>query len=331
MSPFISDGASAINMSDNLPTVLLLGPPYVFKFYEKQFSEKYSFLKPWESSMPLLQFLSAHGGSVKAAFCSGTSYITSDVLQNLPELRFITTSSAGLDCIDLRECKQRGVKVANAGSIFSQDVADMAVGLLIDVLRRVSAADRFVKAGLWNQKGDYPLGHKLGGRQVGIIGMGSIGLEVAKRLNAFGCVISYTSRNKKPPVNFPFYPHVQELAAKCEILVICCALTDQTRHMIGKSVMLALGRNGIIVNIARGAIINEKDLVECLLNREIAGAGLDVFEHEPDVPEELFELDNVVMTPHHAVMTEESTRDLFELAVGNLDAFFSNKPLMFEV
>ncbi|KAI7748608.1 hypothetical protein M8C21_012408 [Ambrosia artemisiifolia] len=232
---------------------------------------------------------------------------------------------------NLPNCKQRGVKVANAGSIFSEDVADAAVGLLIDVLRRVSAANRFVKAGLWPQNGDYPLGHKLSGRRVGIVGMGSIGLDVAKRLDAFGCIILYTSRNNKPHVKFPFYPNIQELAAKCEILVICCALTDQTRHMVDKSVMLALGRDGIIVNIARGAIINEKDLVECLLKQEIAGVGLDVFEDEPNVPEELFELDNVVMTPHHAVMTEESMRNLYELVVGNLDAFFSNKPLMFEV
>ncbi|KAI7748609.1 hypothetical protein M8C21_012409 [Ambrosia artemisiifolia] len=161
--------------------------------------------------------------------------------------------------------------------------------------------------------------------------MGSIGLNVAKRLDAFGCIILYTSRNKKPHVKFPFCTNIQELAAKCEILVICCALTNQTRHMVDKSVMLALGRDGIIVNIARGAIINEKDLVQCLLKHEIAGVGLDVFEDEPNVPKELFELDNVVMTPHHAVMTEESMRNLYELVVGNLDAFFSNKPLMFEV
>ncbi|KAJ0779287.1 putative oxidoreductase [Helianthus annuus] len=318
-------------MAGDLPNVLLLGPPSVFKSYEREFSEKFHFLKPWESSIPLHQFLSTHAGSVKAAFCSASSRVTTGVLQNLPELRFIVTSSVGVDHIDLHECKRRGVKVANAGSIFSEDVADAAVGLLIDVLRRISAANRFVKAGLWHQNGDYPLGHKLGGKRVGIVGMGSIGLDVAKRLNAFGCIISYTSRNEKRHVKFPFCPNIQELAAKSEILVICCALTDQTRHMIDKSVMLALGRDGIIVNIARGAIINEKDLVECLLQQEIAGVGLDVFENEPDVPEELLELDNVVMTPHHAVMTEESLRDLYELVVRNLDAFFSNKPLMFEV
>ncbi|KAI3800482.1 hypothetical protein L1987_28573 [Smallanthus sonchifolius] len=186
------------------------------------------------------------------------------------------TSSVGIDHIDLHECKKHGVKVANAGSIFSEDVADMAVGLLIDVLRKISPATRFVKDGLWPQNEVYPLGHKLGGTRVGIVGMGSIGFEVAKRLNSFR-------------------------------------------------------KNGIIVNVARGAVINEKDLFECLQKGEISGAGLDVFENEPDVPEEFFELDNVVMAPHHAVMTEESFRNLYELVVRNLEAFFSNKPLMFEV
>ncbi|KVH89165.1 D-isomer specific 2-hydroxyacid dehydrogenase, catalytic domain-containing protein [Cynara cardunculus var. scolymus] len=325
------DPSQKEKIADDLPSVLLLRQPFVFKVYERQFSEKFRFLKPWESSLPLHQFLSTHAASVQAAFFSAGRPITTDILQNLPELRFIMTSSAGLDHIDLNECKRRGIKVANAGSIFSEDVADTAVGLLIDVLRRVSAANWFVKAGLWQQKGDYPLGHKLGGKRVGVVGMGSIGLNVAKKLNTFGCIISYNSRKKKPHVTFPFYPNIQELAANCEIIIICCALMDQTRHMIDKNVMMALGKEGIIVNVARGAIINEKELVQCLLKGEIAGAGLDVFENEPNVPEELFHLDNVVMTPHNAVMTEESMNNLYEIVIGNLEAFFSNKPLIFEV
>lgn len=325
------DSSEKEKTADDLPKLLVFGPPFVFKAYEKQFSEKFHCLKPWESSIPLHQFLSTHASSVQAMFCSAYDPVTNEILQHLPELRFIATSSAGVNHIDLHECKRLGVKVVNAGSIFSEDVADTAFGLLIDVLRRVSAANRFVKAALWNEKKDYPLGHKLGGKRVGIVGMGSIGLEVTKRLNSFGCEISYTSRNKKPNLTFPFFPNILELSTNCEILVICCALTDQTRHMIDKNILLNLGKEGIIVNIARGAIINEKELVECLVKGEIGGAGLDVFENEPDVPEEFLELDNVVMTPHHAVMTGESMMNLFEVVVGNLDAFFSNKPLIFEV
>lgn len=168
----------------------------------------------------------------------------------------------------------------------------------------------------------------MGGKRVGIIGLGSIGLKVAKRLKAFGCKISYNSRTKKPCIPFAYYPNVLELAINCDILVICCALTDQTRHMINKEVLYALGKEGVIVNIARGAIIDEKELVACLVDGKIAGAGLDVFENEPEVPNELFDLDNVVLSAHRAVFTEQSFWDIYELMSGNLEAFFTNKPLL---
>ncbi|OMP00554.1 D-isomer specific 2-hydroxyacid dehydrogenase, NAD-binding protein [Corchorus olitorius] len=168
----------------------------------------------------------------------------------------------------------------------------------------------------------------LGGKRVGIVGLGSIGTEVAKRLEAFGCTISYNSRKKKPCVSYTFYPHVVELAANCDVLIICCALTDETYHLIDNKVLTALGENGVIVNIARGPIIDEKELVRCLVQGEIGGAGLDVFEHEPDVPTELFGLDNVVMSPHNAVFTNETFEDRRKLVVGNLEAFFSNEPLL---
>lgn len=218
--------------------------------------------------------------------------------------------------------------MANAGTVFSDDVADTAVGLLIDVLRRVTASDRYVCDGLWPVKGDYPLGFKLSGKQVGIVGLGSIGLEVAKRLEAFGCSISYNSRKQKSSIPYIYYPTVLELASNCKILVICCALNDQTRHVINKDVLSALGKEGVVVNIARGAVIDEKELVRCLVEGEILGAGLDVFEHEPKVPKELLSLDNVVLSPHVAFFTEESMLDMFELICGNLEAFFANKPLL---
>lgn len=160
------------------------------------------------------------------------------------------------------------------------------------------------------------------------MGLGSIGVEVAKRLEAFGCSIAYYSRNKKPFVSYISYPDIHELASNCDILVICCALTDQTHHMINREVMLTLGKDGVIVNIARGAVIDEKELVSCLLGGEIAGAGLDVFEHEPHLPLELYQLDNVVLSPHTAVFTEESMAGLYQLICGNLDAFFTDMPLL---
>ncbi|XP_034710045.1 glyoxylate/hydroxypyruvate reductase HPR3 [Vitis riparia] len=315
-------------MADQLPQVLVLRPPPVFTLFETQFSQKFHFLRAWESPLPTADFLATHAASVKAVLCSGGTPITADILRHLPSLQLIVTTSAGLNHINLPECRRRSISIANAGEIFSDDCADLAVGLLMDVLRKISAADRFIRAGFWPIRGDYPLGSKLGGKRVGIVGLGSIGLEVAKRLEAFGCIILYNSRRKKANISYPFYSNVCELAANSNALIICCALTDETRHMINKEVMKALGKEGVIINIGRGAIIDEKELVQCLVQGEIGGAGLDVFENEPDVPKELFTLDNVVLSPHVAVFTPESFSDLYDLMVGNLEAFFSNKPLL---
>uniref|UniRef100_A0A5B7C3G1 Putative glyoxylate/hydroxypyruvate reductase HPR3 isoform X2 n=1 Tax=Davidia involucrata TaxID=16924 RepID=A0A5B7C3G1_DAVIN len=316
------------NHQQQLQQVLVLRPPPVFTAFEEEFSKKFQVLKAYESPLPTDLFLTTHAHSVKAILCSGHKPVTADVLRHLPALQIVVTASAGVNHIDLPECRRRGIAVTNAGTVFSEDVADIAVGLLIDVLRRISAANRFVRSGLWLTIGDYPLGSKLGGRQVGIVGLGSIGSEVAKRLEAFGCIISYNSRKKKPSVSYPFYPNVFELASNCNVLIICCELSNETRHMISKDVMSALGKDGVIVNIGRGAIIDEKELVRCLVQGEIAGAGLDVFENEPNVPKELFALDNVVLLPHKAAFTEESFFDAYQLVVANLEAFYSSKPLL---
>ncbi|KAJ6400459.1 hypothetical protein OIU84_015999 [Salix udensis] len=356
------------------PQVLVLKPPPVLSVIgeESFLSNKYQFLKAWESPLPLHQFLTAHAGSIQAILCSGAAPVTDDLLHLLPSVRLVVTASAGTNHIDLEACHRRGISVTNAGNVFSDDCADAAVGLLIDVLRKITASDRYVRQGLWVSEGDYPLGSKLRGKRVGIVGLGGIGLEAAKRLEAFGCNglwvsegdyplgskfqlrgkrvgivglggigleaakrleafgcnVLYTSRKKKTFLSYPFYSDVLQLAAHSDALIICCALTDQTRHMIDKDVFSALGKEGVVVNVGRGAIVDEKEMVRCLVHGEIAGAGLDVFENEPDVPKELFELDNVVLSPHRAVFTPESFMALCELVVGNLEAFFSNKPLL---
>ncbi|KAI9180041.1 hypothetical protein LWI28_000534 [Acer negundo] len=319
--------------SHDLPQVLLLKPPLDMEVFgqDRFSSDKFRFLKAWESPLPLDQFLQAQAQSVQAILVSGGIPVTAETIRLLPALKLLMTTGAGLNHIDMPECRRRGIAVANAGSVPSADVADLAVGLLIDVLRKVSASDRYVRRGLWTTNGDFTLGSKVGGKRVGIVGLGNIGSLVAKRLEAFGCCISYNSRKQKPSVSYPFYSNVHELAANSDVLIICCGLTDQTHHMIDKEVLLALGKEGVLVNIGRGAIIDEQELVRCLVHGEIKGAGLDVFEKEPDVPKELFELDNVVLSPHCANWTGETFNDRQKYVVGNLEAFFSNKPLLSSV
>ncbi|KAL4384467.1 hypothetical protein GQ457_15G009790 [Hibiscus cannabinus] len=312
-----------------LPLVLVHRSPNFHFPFKHRLQTHFRLLDPLDSDPPesTQSFFSRHSASIRVLLCVDPTPITRDLLSLLPFLQLIVGSSAGVDHIDLDECRRRDIAVTNAGKAFSPDVADLAVALLIDVLRRVSAGFRYVRAGLWARNGEFPLAFKLGGKRVGIVGLGSIGTEIAKRLESFGCVISYNSRKKKPSVPFPWYKNVYDLAVNSDVLVVCCALTEETRHMISKDVMTALGKEGVIINVGRGALIDEKELVQLLVRGELRGVGLDVFENEPDVPQELFSLDNVVLSPHCAVATPECFDALEELITVNLKAFFSNKPL----
>ncbi|XP_054781645.1 glyoxylate/hydroxypyruvate reductase HPR3-like [Prosopis cineraria] len=323
--------------SQDLPHVLVLYEHHIFNELQRIYSHKFHFiLLPSSSSAPLDQFLTAHNydpSSIRAAV-GAYRPITADILGRLPSLGLLVTPSVGYNHIDLTECRRRGIKVANVGTVLSEDVADAAVGMFIDLMRKISAGDRYMRSmniSLATTARNFPLGSKVRGKRVGIVGLGSIGLEIAKRLEAFGCIISYNSRTQKSTVPYIFYSNVVELASSCDALIICCPLNEQTRHIINRQVMLALGKEGVIVNVGRGALIDEKELVKCLMEGEIGGAGLDVFEDEPNVPKELFDLDNVVLSPHTSAVTSESMRGVIEIVGENLEAFYSNKPLITSV
>ncbi|XVF51596.1 hypothetical protein PTKIN_Ptkin04bG0196900 [Pterospermum kingtungense] len=315
---------------DHLLPVLVIRSPSMppFFFFKSHLQAHFHLLDPLDASEPAHSFISRHAPSVLALLCVGNTPVSSETLSLLPSLKLVVASSAGMDHIDLQECRRRGISVTTAGHIFSEDVADFAVGLLIDVLRRLSAGDKYVRSALWVAKGPYPLGLKLGGKRVGIVGLGRIGSEVAKRLLAFGCNIAYYSRKEKPYVQYPYYATVTDLSTNSDALILCCSLTKETHHIINRNVMEALGKEGVIINIGRGALIDEKELVNFLVQGRIGGAGLDVYENEPSVPQQLFAMDNVVLAPHAAVYTPESLEALQELVVGNLKAFFSNEPLL---
>ncbi|XP_019433351.1 PREDICTED: glyoxylate/hydroxypyruvate reductase HPR3-like isoform X2 [Lupinus angustifolius] len=304
-----------------LQPLLVFGPPLIFEVFESRNSHKYLFLKAFSIQLPLLEFLTTQNvdpSSIRTILCNQLQPITANVIRLLPSLALIVTTTIGNDHIDLPECNRRGVQVVNVGSQSTEDVADMAVGLLIDVLYRISAADRYVRKWVPSKPWNLPPGSKLGGKRVGIVGLGRIGGEVAKRLEAFNCRIMYHSRHKKPFVSYTFYSNILELASNSDVLVLCCSLTDETRHMINREVMLALGKEGVIVNVGRGALIDENALVQCLMKGEIRGAGLDVFENEPEVPKELITLDNVVLSPHAAALTSDYFTDTCKFVAESL-------------
>ncbi|CAN6481055.1 unnamed protein product [Victoria cruziana] len=309
---------------DRRRVILCLGDPFFPELDNFLEFHGFQILKPWESRLTLDSFLASHCRAVRALLLTGLILVDDTLLGNLPSLGLIVTTSVGVNHIDLPACRIRGIVVAGAGDAFTDDTADYAVGLLLDVIRRVSASDRLVRGGV---PGGPPLACKVGGKRIGIVGLGRIGSATARRLQAFGCIVSYTSRRKRPSAPFTFFTNVLDLAAQSDVLVLTCALTEETHHIVNKEVLAALGKRGVVINVGRGALIDEKELVRRLVHGELGGAGIDVFEKEPKVPEELLHMNNVVLSPHKAVATLESQKAVSDLTVANLIAFFENKPL----
>lgn len=304
---------------DDKPVVLLAWP--LFPNFAAALEGQYRFILASDAD-------AATAGEARVLLVPGLQPVPTELIDRLPALELVAATSAGVDHVDLGACRRRGLAVTNAGGAFAADSADYAVGLLVAVLRRVAAADAFVRRGRWAADGDYPLATKVSGKRVGIVGLGRIGTQVARRLAAFGCPVGYHSRSPKPACPYEFFPTVRALAADSDVLVLSCALTEETRRVVGREVMEALGAGGVLVNVGRGALVDEPELVRCLREGVIAGAGLDVYDREPQVPTELFGMDNVVLSDHRAVLTPESIGEVLNIVSGNLQAFFAGRPLL---
>ncbi|KAG8656399.1 glyoxylate/hydroxypyruvate/pyruvate reductase 2KGR-like [Manihot esculenta] len=305
--------------------VLMTCPPIYPHLVEKL--EKRFTLYKLHNAPDKTHFINSHKNSIRAVVGNAGFGADADLIDQLPKLEIVSSYSVGLDKVDLPKCKEKGIRVTNTPDVLTDDVADLAIGLMLAVLRRLCESDRYVRSGKW-KKGDYKLTTKFTGKSVGIIGLGRIGMAIATRAEAFSCPISYYGRTEKPDVKYKFYPSVVELAANCHILVVACALTEETRHIVNREVINALGPKGILINIGRGPHVDEPELVSALLEGRLGGAGLDVFEDEPNVPEQLFGLENVVLLPHVGSGTVETRQAMADLVVGNLEAHFLNKPLL---
>lgn len=269
-------------------------------------------------------FLVSHGHEFVGFVSSAGVGASAATMDALPNLRVISSFGVGLDRIDLAAAKQRGIAVGYTPDVLNDCVADLAMVLMLDVARRVSEADRFVRRGDWTKPGlaSFPLGRKVSGAKLGIVGLGRIGQTIARRAAAFEMDIRYHSRRPVEGVAWRHEPSLTELARWCDFLVVITAGGAATRHLIDDAVFDALGPRGFIVNVARGSVIDEAALVRALVERRIAGAGLDVFEDEPKVPPALFALDNVVLLPHIASGTEETRQAMADRVFDNLQGFF---------
>ncbi|KGN45382.1 hydroxyphenylpyruvate reductase [Cucumis sativus] len=295
-------------------------------YLEGELQKRFNLYKFWQFPQKT-QFLTEHCNSIRAVVGNASAGADATLIDALPKLEIVSSFSVGLDKIDLKKCKEKGIRVTNTPDVLTEDVADLAIGLIIAVLRRLCECDRYVRSGKW-KIGNYKLTTKFSGKSVGIIGLGRIGLAIAKRAEAFNCPISYYSRTKKEDTKYKYYSNLLELASNSDILIVACALTKETHHIVNREVIDALGPKGVLINIGRGPHVDEPELVAALVEGRLGGAGLDVFENEPEVPQELFALENVVLVPHIGSGTVETRKEMADLVLGNLESHFSNKPLL---
>ncbi|MBT9387034.1 2-hydroxyacid dehydrogenase [Pseudooceanicola sp. CBS1P-1] len=265
--------------------------------------------------------LEAEGARVRGVALRKT-IIDTAFLEALPQLEIISSYSAGLDNVDVPAVKARGIVIENTSHILAEDVANAALGLALAVTRDLVQADGFVRAGKWPGQPQYRLGRSISRMKVGIVGLGTIGQALARRLEAMGAEVHYHGPRAKP-VDYPFHADPADLAAVCDMVILTCPLSEATRHLVDARVLEALGPRGFLINVARGPVVDEAALLACLAADGLAGAALDVFEHEPQVPEALIADPRVVLTPHLGSGTEETRQAMADHVVDSLARHFA--------
>lgn len=305
-------------------TVLALQP--LLSHEMDMLEQKFNVLRLWESQEPenvirdhsheIVGILSTYNGSG----------VSKRLIEALPNLEIIAQFGVGYDNIDLVGARERDIVVTNTPDVLTDDTADVALFLMLNVARRAVEADMFVRVGRWRSS-SMPLSTSISGKTVGIVGLGNIGQAIAQRAAAFNTKVIYHSRTQKE-VAYTYYKDLKEMAAAADFLILACAGGDETKHLINYEILDALGAEGYLINIARGSVVKEDDLLIALRNESIAGAGLDVYADEPNVPEEMIKMDNVVLSPHVGSATVETRSKMGQLVIDNLVAHFDGQPLL---
>ena len=264
--------------------------------------------------------------TIRGIAAGGNSTVTRALIARLPALEIISVMGVGYDGIDVAAAKAQGVVVTHTPGVLNDDVADLALALMLAAARQLPAADRYVRDGSW-PTGPMALARKVSGARLGLVGMGRIGQAIARRAAAFEMSIAYTARSEKPALPYAFHATAAALAAQSDFLVVITPGGAGTRHLIDAEVLAALGAKGILIIVARGSVVDEPALIDALERGVIGGAALDVFEHEPAVPERLRALPHAVLTPHIGSATVQTRQAMADLAHANLRAHFAGRPL----
>jgi lactate dehydrogenase-like 2-hydroxyacid dehydrogenase len=271
------------------------------------------------------KLLADFGPKVKALGATPGGKVDAALMQKLPKLEIIGSFGVGYDSVDAKWAGEHGIVVTNTPDVLNEEVADTALGLLLATIRQLPQADAYLRQGKWLAK-PFPLTVTLQDRTVGVVGMGRIGKAIAKRLEAFNAPVVYHSRNKADGVAYKHYPDLKAMARDVDVLVVITPGGAATKHLVNKDVLEALGPNGIVINVARGSVIDEQALIAALRDKKILSAGLDVFEDEPRVPQALIDMEHVVLLPHVGSASVHCRNLMGQLVVDNLVAWANSKP-----
>jgi len=256
----------------------------------------------------------------------GPTVVSADIINSLPKLKIIGNFGVGFDAIDIKKATDENIRVTNTPNVLNDEVADTAVALTLSVYRKIIDANQFLLNKSW-LKSEFPLSRKFSGTKFGILGMVRIGKAIAQRIQAFNCDVSYHSRNKKD-VSYKYFSKLEDLAEHVDTLCVITPGGNETKHLVNNKVLKKLGKKGVIINIARGSVIDQIALIDALKTGVISGAGLDVFDNEPNVPEDLMKLNNVVLLPHVGSATVETRYEMGKMVYDNIVAFFKNEQLL---
>ena len=311
-------------MAGDKPDVLMVGAkkPVMMRGFEGKVT-----LHHWLELRDKDAFVKDLGKKIKAiAIAYTANKVDGNFLQQFPNLEQVSSFGVGYDHIDAKWAGEHGIVVTNTPEVLNEEVADTALGLLLCTVRELPQSERYLRAGKWKD-GHYPLTKAtLRDRTVGMVGMGRIGKAIARRLEAFGVPVVYHSRSQQPDVKYKYYAKLIDMARDVDTLMVIVPGGASTKNMINAEVLKALGPRGVLINMARGSVVDEPALIEALRNRTIYSAGLDVFANEPHVPKELIDMDHIVLFPHLGSSTEATRAAMDQLVVDNILAWATGKP-----
>jgi lactate dehydrogenase-like 2-hydroxyacid dehydrogenase len=250
------------------------------------------------------------------------------LIEALPKLELIAVFGVGVDNVDLAAARERGIPVTNTPGVLADECADLAIGMMLASARQIIFADRYVRDGSWKAKGPISLGRSVGGKTMGVVGLGGIGRAIADRAVAFRMRVLYHGPRRKPDAPYEYVPDLVEMARRSDYLMVACKGGPETRHLVSEAVIDALGPKGTLINVSRGSVVDEAAMIRALASGRLGYAALDVFENSPNVSPALLSLPNVLVQPHHASATVETRTAVGQLMIDNLNAHFAGKPLL---